>query len=1015
MSTQYGKPNFFDRFIDKPLLAAVLSFTLVMLGLRAAINMPVLEFPQIESSSLVITTPYVGASAETVQGFVTDPIERAVSSLSGIDYVESSTTAGLSSITVWLELNVPSAIVLAELSSRLGQIRFELPQGAEDPSVQVQRADASDAVFYLAVDLGERSIGEVTDYLDREVLPTLSAVPGVQYIDAQSNSPAMRVWLNPEKMNFFGISAQQVRSALTANNVIAAIGSVENPSQRLDLRLDSTLKDVEGFKQLVVSNKNGKIVRLSDIARVAIEDEEGSSISRQNLRDTIFLGVYSQPGANELEMGNALYKKLDEINKALPKNMQVLIDYDGTVYMRSALREIFITLAETVLLVGLVVLAFVGSLRSALVPLITIPISLLGAIAVIMTMGFSFNLLTILAIVLSVGLVVDDAIVVVENVGRFMRQGMSKTEAALASSRQLLTPIIGMTLTLAAVYIPIGYLSGLTGVLVREFAITLAVAVLMSGIVALTLSPIMSAHSCPPKGKEGRVTLWVNRRFNASQKKYDTFLGHCLNWTPQVLFFGLFFSLLTIPFLLFSQQELAPIEDENIIFLVIESPADASLDYTASHMPEVVNVMNALPGASDMFQLISPSGGFGGQQFIPQNQRSHSTQALVEVVSPALSAIPGINALPNLFPSLPSSGNFAVEMIVTSGESAEEMEVYAQKLVQAAYQTGEFLFAETDLKIDLPLASFKLHRDRITDLGLQVEDVSQQLSLFLSGYYVNRFDLNGKAYRVTPMLEDANRLDPKAVLKLQLQTPDGLLVPFSSVASFEDKVGPRVLTKFQQRQSFSIYGGIRSDITKEQALTSLERAAAEILPPGYQIDYGGESRQIRQEGNSLFGALAFALVCVFLVLMVLFNSIRDPLVVLLGCVPLALSGAMMFTFLDLTTINIYSQIGFITLVGLVAKNGILVVEFSNHLRDQGMDKLSAIKAGASTRLRPILMTAGATIVGHFPLVLVSGAGAEARNSIGIILVAGMLIGTLLTLFILPSVYMALASDRHSNK
>ena len=1015
MSTQYGKPNFFDRFIDKPLLAAVLSFTLVMLGLRAAINMPVLEFPQIESSSLVITTPYVGASAETVQGFVTDPIERAVSSLSGIDYVESSTTAGLSSITVWLELNVPSAIVLAELSSRLGQIRFELPQGAEDPSVQVQRADASDAVFYLAVDLGERSIGEVTDYLDREVLPTLSAVPGVQYIDAQSNSPAMRVWLNPEKMNFFGISAQQVRSALTANNVIAAIGSVENSSQRLDLRLDSTLKDVEGFKQLVVSNKNGKIVRLSDIARVAIEDEEGSSISRQNLRDTIFLGVYSQPGANELEMGNALYKKLDEINKALPKNMQVLIDYDGTVYMRSALREIFITLAETVLLVGLVVLAFVGSLRSALVPLITIPISLLGAIAVIMTMGFSFNLLTILAIVLSVGLVVDDAIVVVENVGRFMRQGMSKTEAALASSRQLLTPIIGMTLTLAAVYIPIGYLSGLTGVLVREFAITLAVAVLMSGIVALTLSPIMSAHSCPPKGKEGRVTLWVNRRFNALQKKYDTFLGHCLNWTPQVLFFGLFFSLLTIPFLLFSQQELAPIEDENIIFLVIESPADASLDYTASHMPEVVNVMNALPGASDMFQLISPSGGFGGQQFIPQNQRSHSTQALVEVVSPALSAIPGINALPNLFPSLPSSGNFAVEMIVTSGESAEEMEVYAQKLVQAAYQTGEFLFAETDLKIDLPLASFKLHRDRITDLGLQVEDVSQQLSLFLSGYYVNRFDLNGKAYRVTPMLEDANRLDPKAVLKLQLQTPDGLLVPFSSVASFEDKVGPRVLTKFQQRQSFSIYGGIRSDITKEQALTSLERAAAEILPPGYQIDYGGESRQIRQEGNSLFGALAFALACVFLVLMVLFNSIRDPLVVLLGCVPLALSGAMMFTFLDLTTINIYSQIGFITLVGLVAKNGILVVEFSNHLRDQGMDKLSAIKAGASTRLRPILMTAGATIVGHFPLVLVSGAGAEARNSIGIILVAGMLIGTLLTLFILPSVYMALASDRHSNK
>lgn len=1011
MNFPAGKPNIFDAFVERPLLAVVISLTLVLMGLRAAVEMPVLEFPEIESSSLIISTPYVGASAETVQGFVTDPIERAASTVPGIDYVDSRTTAGMSKVTAWLKLNESSTLALAELTARLGQIRFELPPGAEDPSIEVERTDASNAIFYLDVIMGGRSLPETTDYLTRYVVPIITSIPGVQRVLLEGGrSPAMRVWLDPVRLNYFNVSAQQVRQALEDNNVIAPIGRIENQQQRIDLQTSATLKTREDFEQLVISNIDNAVVRVGDVARLELGEVEGQVISRMSQRDTIFLAVYGLPGANELDIGNQLYVALEEINASLPDGMSIEVGYDGTLYMRDALKEIFITLAETVLLVGIVVLLFMGSLRSALVPLITIPISLLGAMAVMMVMGFSFNLLTVLAIVLSVGLVVDDAIVVVENVARFMRQGMSRRQAALASSRQLLTAIIGMTVTLAAVYLPIGFLTGLTGVLIREFAFTLAVAVLISGVVALTLSPIMSAYASPPRGQEGTMTRWVNNRFDKLRMQYEFMLARSLQWTPQMLVFGLFFSLLAIPFLLTSQHELAPIEDESSIFVISAAPPEASLDYMHRHMHDVVGVMNGLNDATFMWQVLSPSAAFGGQEFVDPAERGQTPMDMLPDAFAKLAMVPGLQAFPNLFPSLPSAGQFSVEMVVTAPVPIEEMQPYADALVEAAYAANLFLFVDTNLKIDFPRAHFELDRDRIADLGMTVDDVSQQLSTYLAGDYVNRFDLDGKAYRVIPMIEDINRLDLRSIQQIKLQTPTGAMVPFSALATLEETVGPRVLTKFQQRNSFTIFAGMIPAYTKEAGLSAIEDAAADILPKGYAIDYAGESRQIRQEGNTLLGALGFALAFVFLVLVVLFNSLRDPLVVLLGCVPLALSGALMFTFLGWTTVNIYSQIGLITLVGLVAKNGILIVEFANHLQQQGMSKLEAITHGASVRLRPVLMTTGATVVGHFPLLLVTGAGAEARNSIGIILVAGMLIGTLFTLFILPSVYLVLASD-----
>ena len=1016
MSRQNGKPNFFDIFVERPAIPVVISLVLILLGLRAAVEMPVLEFPEIESSSLVITTPYVGASADTVKGFVTEPIERAAATVPGVDYIDSTTTAGVSTVTAWLNLNEPSNLALAELNTRLGQIRFELPAGAEDPIITVNRADAVNAIFYLDVVMEGRSRSETADYMIRNVVPILSSIPDVQRVRiAGGRDPAMRIWLDPSRLNYLSVSAEQIRLALMANNVIAPIGRIENQQQRIDLQTSATLKTQEDFEQLVIVNIDGAIVRLGEVARIELGEVEGSQIARLSQRDNLFLAVYGLPGANEIEIGNELYTVLDEVNATLPDGMHIDIGFDGTVYMRDAIREIFITLAETVLLVGIVVLLFMGSLRSALVPLITIPISLLGAMALMMAMGFSFNLLTILAIVLSVGLVVDDAIVVVENVSRLMREGMSRKQAALTSSRQLLTPIIGMSITLAAVYVPIGFLSGLTGVLIKEFAFTLAVAVLISGMIALTLSPIMSAYASPAKGQEGAMTRWVNARFSSLQRRYEVFLSHSLGWTPQLLGFALVFSLLSVPFLLMSQQELAPIEDQNEIFVISTPPPEASLEYTHEHMFDVVDVMSNLPSATYMWQIVNPAVAIGGQQFVDPSERDFTTLDMMAETFGRLSKVPGLQAFPNSSPSLPSAGQYSVELVVTAAASAEEMQPYAEKLLAAAYASNLFLFADTNLKIDFPQAHFELNRDRIADVGLTVSGVSQQLSTYLSGNYVNRFDLDGKAYRVIPMLEGSDRLDIYALQDLKIQTPAGELVPFSSLATLVEKVGPRVLTKFQQRNSFTLFAGMIPAYTKEQGLSAIEAAAEEILPSGYIVDYAGESRQIRQEGNTLFGALGMSLAFVFLVLVVLFNRFRDPLVVLLGSVPLALAGALMFTFLGWTTLNIYSQIGLITLIGLVTKNGILIVEFANHLQRQGLTKFDAILQGASVRLRPVLMTTGATVIGHFPLVLVSGAGAEARNSIGIILVAGMLLGTFFTLVVLPSMYLALASKHEAEE
>ncbi|KPZ56799.1 MULTISPECIES: efflux RND transporter permease subunit [Pseudoalteromonas] len=1003
-----------DIFVKKPILSIVLSLVIVIAGVVASLRLPISQFPQIESSSLVVTTEYVGVSADIVKGFVTEPIERIAMSVPGVDYVDSSTTAGTSKVTVWLKLNQNSTDALAELNTRLSQIAYELPEGAQDPSVSVSRVDRAGATFYLNVSSETFERAELTDYLEREVTPWLASVEGVQSADVLGGrKPAIRVWLDPLKMASLNVGTSEVHQAFVDNNVIASLGKVDNTEQSISIMSNALKQNSEDFRQLVIKKSGDTFIHLDDIARVEMGEDRGKDSARHDLRESVFIGIVTSPGSNEISIGDALYKQLTAINNRLPEGTSITIGFDGTQYMRDALKEIFTTLIETVLLVGIVILLLMGSIRTALVPLISIPISILGSTGAILLAGFSLNLLTILAVVLSVGLVVDDAIVVVENVARHMRNGKGRIEAALISSRELFRPILSMTITLALVFAPIGFISGLSGALFKEFAFTLAIAVLFSGVVAITLSPIMSAYVSPEKGKENQFTQWVNSRFDKLSNSYGNALNRMFSHLGVLLTGAFVLSLLTVPFYLFSQKELAPVEDQSLLYVVSEAPPSGSLNYSNKYMQEAVKTLQYKEGIEMIWQTVTESGGFSGINFVPYDERNYSTSQVLQEIYFKLKDITGLRVFPTAPMPLPTGGQFDIEMVIQSQDTFTNMLQYTYQLLDMAQKSGMFIFVDTDLKIDMPNIRLNFDSKKIADLGLNTKAVTDQISLFVSEQDLTRYDSNGKAYRVIPKVDQPLLKSSEALLALQIKTSSGDFIPLSSIANLENTVNVRSANRFNQLNAFRILGGVAPGTTPDQALKFLEKSAEEILPQGYQVNYAGSSRQLRKEGNSLFSVLAMALLLVYMVLSVQFNSFRSPLVVLLGSVPLALAGGMLFSFLGMTTMNIYAQIGFITLVGLVAKNGILITEFANELQHKGMKKLDAVIKSAKLRLRPIMMTTAATVLGHFPLVLVAGPGAEARNSIGIILVAGMIIGTIFTLFVLPAVYLAVSKEVNS--
>jgi len=1026
-----------DIFIRRPVLGIVVNLVILIAGLYAWKSLSVRQYPLSENASVQISTVYVGASAELVRGFITTPLERAIGAAEGIDYVESKSLQGISIITARLKLNYDSTRALADISSKVDQVRNDLPVEAQVPAISVLSADSEFAAAYLSFSSDILSQEQITDYLTRVVQPRLSAVTGVQRIDILgARTFAMRIWLQPDRMAALHISPSQVREALAANNYLAAIGSTKGALVQTNLAANTDLQSIEEFRRLVIYRKDDAVVRLQDVAKVELGAEDYDTLVRYSGQTAVFAGVFPQPNANIVDVINGVREQLGELDRDLPEGLDASIGYDASEYVSNAIHEVTGTLIDTLLIVVVVIFLFLGSVRSVLVPVMAIPVSLIGGIFLMQVFGFTLNLLTLLAIVLSVGLVVDDAIVVVENVERHLREGRTPREAALLGARELVAPVIAMTITLVAVYIPIGLQGGLTGALFREFAFTLAGAVGISGIVALTLSPTMSATLLRSAAAEERgLTGWLNHRFDRLREAYDRALGTVLGARPAAYLVWFVLSLCTIPMFMFSPKELAPTEDQSVLFGILNTAANATTDQNAVYARAAEQAMLDVPETALTFQLLFPASvgatlgadGFSGMVVKPWDQRSRTVTQILPGVQAEVSKIPGIQVFMTTPSALPGGSNFPVEFLITSTADTERLLEFARQIQEKAAASGLFFFPPNiDVKYDQPLATVVFDRDKVAALGLNLAQVGADLGVATGGNFVNRFNLDGRSYKVIPLVQRSDRLNSEQLRAIHVTGPDGQMIPLSTVAHIEHSVVARSLNRFQQLNAVKLSG--MSARTLDDALKFLEDSAREILPPGYGFDYTGESRQLRTEGNKFLPAFALAVLMIFLVLAVQFNSFRDPFVILAGSVPLAIFGALIFTVLKMpdssmpywtsgwtTTLNIYAEVGLVTLVGLIAKNGILIVEFANKLQRQGASKLDAVHEAATIRLRPVLMTSVATIAGHFPLVLVTGAGAAARNSIGLVLVGGMAIGTLFTLFVVPPLYVLIAKNHNRDQ
>lgn len=1016
--------NFTDIFIRRPVLALVVSLVIIIAGLQAIKNLNVRQYPRSENSTVTVTTVYVGANAELVRGFITTPLERAIAAADGIDYIQSQSSQGVSTISARLRLNYDATKALSEISSKVDQVRADLPPEAEVPIINIESADSKFAAAYLSFTSDVLKQNEITDYLTRSIQPRLSALAGVQRADILgARTFAMRIWLKPDRLAAYNITPVQVRQALAANNYLAALGQTKGSLIQVNLTADTNLRSIQEFKRLIVRNQDGASIRVEDIGDVVLGAEDYNTEVRLSGKTAVFMGIWPLPNANSLDVIALVREEMASIQKDLPSGMVAQIAYDSTDYINNAIHEVLKTLGDTMLIVVIIIFLFLGSMRSVFIPVVTIPLSLIGAVFLMQVFGFTINLLTLLAIVLSVGLVVDDAIIVVENIERHIREGLSPFDAAIVGARELVGPIIAMTITLAAVYAPIGLQGGLTGALFREFAFTLAGAVTISGIVALTLSPMMSAKLLKPGLSEQGLAGRITRGFDRIRDIYGRLLDLTLKSRPAVYMVWIVISLLTIPMFNMSPRELAPAEDTGVIFGILDAAANSTLEQTSHYAAMAKDAFMSEPETKFVFQVTMPSSGFGGMVVKPWSERKRTVFQILPEVQHKLAAIPGVRMFPVLPPALPGGGQFPVEFVLASTAEPEQILEFAQKLQMKAMASGKFAFPPLiDTKIDQPQSELVIDRDKVADLGLNLQQVGADIGTMLGGKFVNRFDIAGRSYKVIPQVQRSDRLNPDQLRDIYVTGPDGQMVPLASVATIKNSTVPRSMNRFQQLNAVTISGV--SVIPLDEALRFLEDEAAKILPQGYIIDYTGESRQLRTEGNRFLPAFGLAVVLIFLALAAQFNSFRDPFVILAGSVPLAMFGALIFTFLKIpnpnipfwtngwtTSMNIYSQVGLITLVGLVSKNGILIVEFSNKLREKGLPKLEAVREASLTRLRPILMTSCATAAGHFPLTLVTGAGAAARNSIGLVLVGGITVGTLFTLFVVPSIYMLIAHNK----
>ncbi len=998
--------KFTDIFIKRPVLAIVLSLFVLLLGARSISGIQIREFPEITKTTITVSTAYPGASSETIQGFITQPLSQAIASADGIDYLTSSTSQGVSTITANIRLNYDPTKALTDITSKVNQVRNQLPRASESPIIDVSTGEQT-ALMYLAFYSKTLSGPQIADYLSRVVVPKLQSVPGVAQANILGSAFAMRIWLDPDKLAAYNLSPEQVANAIQANNFIAAVGQTKAPYVAINVNARTDMSSAQEFDNMVVAHQGTKLIRVRDIGHAVLGAESYDTQFFFAGKPAVAISITPTPAANPLDVADGVKKIFPTLHQQLPPGLEGKIVYDGSLFIHSSINEVIQTLVEAAVIVMIVIFLFLGAIRSAIIPAVTMPLSLIGAVFVMLLLGYSINLLTLLAMVLAIGLVVDDAIIVVENIYRHLEEGMPIYKAALLGAREIGTAIIAMSITLAAVYAPIGFQTGLTGDLFREFAFTLAATVLISGFLALTLSPMMCSKLLRPPSEAGRFAVWLNNRFEQFKNGYLRLLHGSLNYRPVTVVVAVVV-LVSIPFLYsWSKSELAPAEDQGFVIVFGQSPPTSTIDYQNLYADQIYKLFQSIPQRESSFIVAGMGGGnvLGGLILKPWGDRDKSAGQIKNQLSVSTKRIAGLQAFVTLPPSLPgSNGGAPVQFVISTTADYKQLYQVAEELTRRAQQSGLFFFADQSLKFNQPEYDISIDRGKAQSLGLTASDIGNAMGTLLGGGYVNRFSANGRAYKVIPQVIRKYRFSEADLQNYHVQTESGTMIPLSEIIDIKQTTVPNSLTQFNQLNSTTITGVLRPGVSLGDALHYLQRQANELMPRGYFVNYEGESRQFIQEGSALMVTFFFALIVIYLILAALFESFRDPFIILVS-VPMALCGALFFIYWGADTVNIYTQVGLVTLIGLISKHAILIVRFANEIqRDEGLSIREAVEKAASLRLRPILMTTAAMCLGVLPLIFATGAGAAARFAIGLVIATGMAIGTLFTLFVVPMVY-----------
>ncbi len=1004
--------KFTDLYIHRPVLSCVVSLMILVLGLRSMDLLPIRQFPFTQNAVVTVTTTYTGADPELVAGFITTPLEQSIAQANGIDYLTSISTQNVSTIQATLRLNFDPGKALTDINTKVNAVLNQLPKDAQLPIITVEIGDLLDSM-YIGFYSDILPSNKITDYLIRIVQPKLQAVPDVQIAEILGGRQfAMRAWLDPVKMSALDVTASDVSQALTSNNFISAVGRTDGQMVTVNLTATTGLETLEAFRNLIVKATDKAIVRLKDVSTVSLGAENYDTAVKFDGKEAVYIGIKVTPAANLLTVIENIRTIFPSIQAQLPEGLNGKIVYDATKYVNASIHEVEGSLTEAVVIVILVIFLFLGSLRTVLIPIVAIPLSLVGAFFIMFLLGYSINLLTLLALVLSIGLVVDDAIIVVENVYRHIENGMKPLEASLLGAQELASPIIAISVVLIAVYVPIGFMGGLTGALFSEFAFTLAGAVAVSALIALTLSPMMCSKFLKSTS-QNRFTVFIDTHFTKLEKRYENILHQSLNHLSVTGVFAIII-LVSIYFLYGgSKSELAPQEDQGIVVNQSIGAPNAALGQTELYSSQVYKVFSSFPESDHVFQLDGSTGfniGLGGMVLKPWNERTLTASQLQPKVQGLLSDIPGAKIAVFQPSPLPGAGSgLPLQFVIQTTESYERLNEVAQTIIEKAFQSGKFAYLDSDLKIDKVQTTIELDRDKAALMGLNMQTLGSILQSALSQGYVNFFNFFGRSYKVIPQVMRDERINYNQVLNYYIRAADGTSVPLSTVAKLKTTVVPESLNHFQQLRSATISGVPNSGVTLGEAIKTMKGIAKDALPQGFSVDYGGESRQYEQEGNSFLVTFLFAIIIIFLSLAALFESFRDPFIVLIS-VPMSICGAMIFIYLGVggATLNIYTQIALVTLIGLITKHGILIVQFANDLQQMGKSKREAIELAAGIRLRPILMTSAAMVLGVIPLITATGAGAVSRYSIGLVIASGISIGTFFTLFVVPAIYMLLA-------